>query len=418
MMELSGDVDVDVGERASEKRKMELSGDVDVGGKASESEKRNMELGDNAGEKASEKMKEVMEDDCVKDSGPGADFRPYPKPLAKYEDVIADPELLKETLMRLHAEMGTKFMVPIIGGKGLDLHRLFVEVTSRGGLEKVIAERKWREVTASFSFPSTATNASFVLRKYYLSLLQHYEQIYFFGSQGWNPSNATSSPSGRSVESPRYRETQAALQKRRKNCGGPSVVGVIDGKFDCGYFVTVAVGSEKLKGVLYHIPEQMEGQALISSPDADNSNLGRPSRRQRQEELSMLDPNHPKPNSSEYNLLFAEQQEREMETYKESLRTGQLVLSPSQGHQLPGKQVMEESDTKFKKVDDNTIFFNEAFPGSDCDSDGPSSSEHSEIERSSTVGKVTSGSACLAEPSKEGEGLGLGKREDEKMDRL
>lgn len=27
--------------------------------------------------------------------------------------------------------------VPIIGGKELDLHHLFVEVTSRGGLEKV-----------------------------------------------------------------------------------------------------------------------------------------------------------------------------------------------------------------------------------------------------------------------------------------
>lgn len=54
---------------------------------------------------------------------------------------------------------------------------------------QVIAERRWREVTAAFSFPSTATNASFVLRKYYLSLLQHYEQIYLFGSQGWNLPN-------------------------------------------------------------------------------------------------------------------------------------------------------------------------------------------------------------------------------------
>lgn len=31
----------------------------------------------------------------------------------------------------------TFFRVPIIGGKELDLHHLFVEVTSRGGLEKV-----------------------------------------------------------------------------------------------------------------------------------------------------------------------------------------------------------------------------------------------------------------------------------------
>ncbi|XP_050944694.1 high mobility group B protein 15-like [Cucumis melo] len=39
-------------------------------------------------------------------------------------------------LEKLHSLMGTKFMIPIIGGKELDLHRLFVEVTSRGGIEK------------------------------------------------------------------------------------------------------------------------------------------------------------------------------------------------------------------------------------------------------------------------------------------
>lgn len=50
---------------------------------------------------------------------------------------------------------------------------------------QIIKERRWKEVTAIFNFPSTATNASFVLRKYYQSLLRDYEQIYFFRSQGW-----------------------------------------------------------------------------------------------------------------------------------------------------------------------------------------------------------------------------------------
>lgn len=31
-----------------------------------------------------------------------------------------------------------------------------------------------------FNFPSTITSASFVLRKYYLSLLYHFEQVYYF----------------------------------------------------------------------------------------------------------------------------------------------------------------------------------------------------------------------------------------------
>jgi hypothetical protein len=41
-------------------------------------------------------------------------------------------------------------------------------------------------VTASFIFPATATNASFMLKKYYMSLLYHFEQLYFFRVQGWH----------------------------------------------------------------------------------------------------------------------------------------------------------------------------------------------------------------------------------------
>lgn len=52
---------------------------------------------------------------------------------------------------------------------------------------QIIRERRWKEVTAVFNFPSTATNASFVLRKYYVSLLHHYEQLYFFKARGWVP---------------------------------------------------------------------------------------------------------------------------------------------------------------------------------------------------------------------------------------
>lgn len=52
----------------------------------------------------------------------------YPQPLAKYEDVKVNPRLFMATLEKLHATMGTKFMIPIIGGKELDLHRLFVEI--------------------------------------------------------------------------------------------------------------------------------------------------------------------------------------------------------------------------------------------------------------------------------------------------
>jgi hypothetical protein len=45
-------------------------------------------------------------------------------------------------------------------------------------------EKKWREVGSVFRFSSTTTSASFVLRKHYLNLLYHYEQVHFFKVQG------------------------------------------------------------------------------------------------------------------------------------------------------------------------------------------------------------------------------------------
>ncbi|KAI8004779.1 hypothetical protein LOK49_LG08G02430 [Camellia lanceoleosa] len=37
-------------------------------------------------------------------------YLPYPPPLAKYEDVVINPKLFLDTLEKLHATMGTKFM--------------------------------------------------------------------------------------------------------------------------------------------------------------------------------------------------------------------------------------------------------------------------------------------------------------------
>ncbi|KAI5415216.1 hypothetical protein KIW84_040600 [Lathyrus oleraceus] len=131
----------------------------------------------------------------------GSSCGQYPPPMATYEEVVDNPKLFLHSLEKLHATMGTKFMIPIIGGKELDLHRLFVEVTSRGGIEKIIKDRKWKDITLVFNFPSTATNASFVLRKYYTSLLYHYEQIYYFKAHNWThaASDVLQSPSSTPV---------------------------------------------------------------------------------------------------------------------------------------------------------------------------------------------------------------------------
>ncbi|KAH9294152.1 hypothetical protein KI387_040643 [Taxus chinensis] len=108
----------------------------------------------------------------------------YPSPLASHGEVVADKDLFLNTLNKFHAALGTKLSIPRIGGKDLDLHTLYKEVTARGGLEMVIKDRKWKEITLVFNFPPTTTSASFVLRKYYFYLLHQYEQVYFFQRKG------------------------------------------------------------------------------------------------------------------------------------------------------------------------------------------------------------------------------------------
>lgn len=95
------------------------------------------------------------------------------------------------------------------------------------------------------------------------------------------------------------------------------VIGVIDGKFESGYLVTVTIGSEKLKGVLYHSPQNSVPQVQLNyslfSDSNDNktaaSSLQRRWRRKKSE-IKKRDPAHPKPNRSGYNFFFAEQHAR------------------------------------------------------------------------------------------------------------
>ncbi len=151
-----------------------------------------------------------------------------------------------EISLQFHRYLGW-CRIPKIGGKALDLHFLYVEVTSRGGCQQVcfthlllgvsevphyytevfwywctvgklwynflnieysnwnysfyivdlgaklsilplfkqvIKDRKWKELQVAFNFPHTTTSAAYVLRKYYIGLLHHYEQVYFLGTQG------------------------------------------------------------------------------------------------------------------------------------------------------------------------------------------------------------------------------------------
>ncbi|KAL3505449.1 hypothetical protein ACH5RR_035290 [Cinchona calisaya] len=207
----------------------------------------------------------------------------YPSALASHEEVIKNPSLFWDTLRIFHKTMGRKHMVPVIGGKELNLHVLYAEVTRRGGFDKVVIKKKWKEVSSVFEFAPTTTSASYALRKHYFSLLYHYEQVYFFRLKG------------PMLESP----------------PGPlcfQAVGTIDGKFDCGYLVSVKLGSEILNGVLYHPGHSSSSSTVIKPSTAivpyTTPQPHRSGRRKRKRRGG--DPGRPKPNRSGYNFFFAE----------------------------------------------------------------------------------------------------------------
>ncbi|CAA0812455.1 High mobility group B protein 9 [Striga hermonthica] len=202
----------------------------------------------------------------------------YPVPLASHEDVVNDPTLFVNTLRSFHFAMGSKFQIPVIGGKELNLHVLYAEVTKRGGFDKVVRDKKWREISAVFDFCRTTTSASYALRKHYSTLLHRYELVYFF---------KLLAPTG----------TPPSFQ----------AMGTIDGKFDCGYLVSVKLGNETLNGVLYH-PGYMgssdSAQPTCTSIIPYTPQFHPPARRARRRRAG--EPGRPKPNRSGYNFFFAE----------------------------------------------------------------------------------------------------------------
>ncbi|XP_077220505.1 high mobility group B protein 9-like [Tasmannia lanceolata] len=275
----------------------------------------------------------------------------YPAPVVSHEDVIRNPTLFMDTLKHFHSLLGTRFMIPVIGGKDLDLHLLYWEVTRRGGFEKVVAEKKWKDVISAFKFPPTTTSASFVLRKYYISLLHHYEQVYFFRLQGplvapavaisvrspsCKPVNNTDLPESTAEPMPTQQEQMP--KKRKKEFSGLQmgepvnfpVMGTIDGKFDHGYLVTVKMGSEILHGILYHPIPSGDSTSLATNNAVIPFNATSVRRyRRKKRGRRRRDPSHPKPNRSAYNFFFAEKHSKLKLLYPEREREFSKMIGES-----------------------------------------------------------------------------------------
>ncbi|CAN8259505.1 unnamed protein product [Cochlearia groenlandica] len=219
---------------------------------------------------------------------------------AKYDDLVRSSSLFWEKLKTLPVFSSKTLKVPTVGGNTLDLHRLFVEVTSRGGIERVIRNRKWKEVIGAFDFPTTITNASFVLRKYYLKFLYQLEHVYYL--QKPVSSFQSSDEAMKSLVNV-WPKSEEGIDEPQVGC---SVQGSIDGKFNNGYLVTMKMGSEEMKGVLYHIPQTpSHSQKTIETSSAIGASSQR--RHKKRSRLAQVDSQKPKCHRSGYNFFFAEQ---------------------------------------------------------------------------------------------------------------
>jgi hypothetical protein len=258
----------------------------------------------------------------------------FPEPDSDFHEISLSPQLFAQKLAAFHRSFGIiNYKVPTIGGRTLDLHRLFVEVTSRGGIEKVIRDRKWKEIGQAFNFPSTITSASFVLRKFYLSLLYHFEQVYYLGKKPPTsiPDESVSRIANGSAALNVFDDGEMTMNQFSESSNvaevGNIVSGTIDGKFESGYLVTVNVGSETLQGVLYHTPAP--GGHSCYSNNNDVSAAVPHQRKRKRHQLALKDSSsRPKANREGYNIFFGEQYARLKPLYhgQEKAITNKIVL--------------------------------------------------------------------------------------------
>lgn len=93
-----------------------------------------------------------------------------------------------EKLSNYMTETGQNFAyIPIFDHKELDLWRLYKCVTARGGLQKVVDNKKWQEVIRDLGINKGRTDASYRLKTHYEKCLLPYEKAFF-------KSQVTSSP--------------------------------------------------------------------------------------------------------------------------------------------------------------------------------------------------------------------------------
>lgn len=90
-------------------------------------------------------------------------------------------EVFYKDLTAFLAKQGIALQEPVLGGKRLDLHKIYQYVVDHGGFEKVTQDKGWRKVTTGFNLPDTCTNAAYTVKATYQKYLLGWEQVMYWG---------------------------------------------------------------------------------------------------------------------------------------------------------------------------------------------------------------------------------------------
>ncbi|CEP09228.1 hypothetical protein [Parasitella parasitica] len=110
--------------------------------------------------------------------------------MARLRDTIdRTPEYVNfiQELKQFHAAKGTTLQAePVLGGRRLDLYKIFQVVVNSGGFDEVTKNRGWKQVGDIFQFPSTCTNSAYILKGVYIRNLLGWEEEKLW-SKDWVP---------------------------------------------------------------------------------------------------------------------------------------------------------------------------------------------------------------------------------------
>ncbi|RWV96491.1 hypothetical protein GW17_00040787 [Ensete ventricosum] len=270
----------------------------------------------------------------------------YPAPLHSHEEVVRDKLAFMESLRRFHSSMSTKFILvyylqsidgPLVkaGDRGEEMeggHR-GVQVSAHHHqcflcAEKILPELAppLRAVECVVHCKHDADGVSRVVRAASSQTRTPPGKL----ERGVVVSDSTMQTSKtrkRPLPEPQNRGEVAvnsllsfSLKIDHYECikclvpTGPhnfTVTGSIDGKFEYGYMVTVKIGSDTLRGVLYHVHQPSASSSTLAKAPPETANAPSSSavtrtRLRRRRGCRHRDPAHPKPNRSAYNFFFAE----------------------------------------------------------------------------------------------------------------